>query len=655
VRGTNAVTRFLLTLLCVLLVACSPGVKQVTTIRIAANSQQVTTTNSALNKELSCSIPKVFDRMLTFGSNYRSIVNQFRAACVQHDFCYRHGATTYGLTQAQCDDDLYDQITLLCDDELNVPSFRWLCKIRRQAVDIGVTLGGARSFQSDGFFHEYDAAPRNGHSFDVVRVAQSKDGIDELYLLKPGSEAAKIRRFRYQQDRFASLGPLQASDSISAKLQIASAPIVVDQSWVWTHGLRAGVPAVDSPLISYAPPSVDAITSLSSGANPPKPAVAPWARDFDGDGTIDYVAVESGLRSDQSMVCDRNQEGNSDGSTFLSVYTGQLACRSRSILNKLDGLQAPVEINCASRFARKEAEFAHRCLNREKYRKLQFPPIVGNFLLENQGPQRLEILLYWLSPAKSEANTLHAWLLRNDSCTTASGTSPGLCWRAQRVAPLTVKPDLLSVLPLVSVPMSPRADSTPRADVIDALDFNLRVNSDCGNDRNVADRTLRFRIERNAADLSFAYVPLKAVPDFHFDLCAPHGPMYYVRGNGVMIQITGESSFDVINFKFRNGALLSEHSICRFPRGSRWTNLQIKRSPMMFGSFSASGRNEFALVDLISPSQSLVFTRLKTGEFRTIGKSQNEVVCTSGSDSHAHISAVPKPEPMALVRASASK
>lgn len=60
-----------------------------------------------------CSIPEV----ITAASKYfETYGDYFYPACAEHDYCYRHGSATYGLTQAYCDDRFYGDMMELCDE-----------------------------------------------------------------------------------------------------------------------------------------------------------------------------------------------------------------------------------------------------------------------------------------------------------------------------------------------------------------------------------------------------------------------------------------------------------------------------------------------------------------------------------------------------------
>ncbi len=58
-----------------------------------------------------CSIPAV---ALLLSSYYETQSEKFRAACVTHDFCYRHGVATYNVTREECDSVFYDDMKEAC-------------------------------------------------------------------------------------------------------------------------------------------------------------------------------------------------------------------------------------------------------------------------------------------------------------------------------------------------------------------------------------------------------------------------------------------------------------------------------------------------------------------------------------------------------------
>jgi hypothetical protein len=98
---------------------------------------------------IDCSIPLksvlegiVFPRSDTVSS----ISLQFRQACVLHDMCYRHGAQTYGYSQAQCDLALQQDAYQLCKKIFD-PNKIKNCESEANQVLMGVRIGGAFAFK----------------------------------------------------------------------------------------------------------------------------------------------------------------------------------------------------------------------------------------------------------------------------------------------------------------------------------------------------------------------------------------------------------------------------------------------------------------------------------------------------------------------------
>lgn len=58
-----------------------------------------------------CSIPEV---VLVLSDDYSRQANKFNAACVTHDFCYRHGYATYGRSREQCDSNFLEDMKNEC-------------------------------------------------------------------------------------------------------------------------------------------------------------------------------------------------------------------------------------------------------------------------------------------------------------------------------------------------------------------------------------------------------------------------------------------------------------------------------------------------------------------------------------------------------------
>ncbi len=64
-------------------------------------------------EKLGCSVPLLVSLASKEHAHYREV---FYDACEQHDYCYRHGARTYGLTREHCDAEFRDNTKLACPE-----------------------------------------------------------------------------------------------------------------------------------------------------------------------------------------------------------------------------------------------------------------------------------------------------------------------------------------------------------------------------------------------------------------------------------------------------------------------------------------------------------------------------------------------------------
>ncbi len=155
---------------------------------------------------LSCSLPsQVARRAFPPQKGRASIELEMRQACAMHDYCYRHGAATYGYTQADCDFILQEQAFQLCyfierAREAEQPdNAKSKCIRDAQLVTLGVRVGGSDSFRSispsihalsvgleekpgvDGpasTYFEYDPYPVRSQSYTIFRIADAPN-LDE--------------------------------------------------------------------------------------------------------------------------------------------------------------------------------------------------------------------------------------------------------------------------------------------------------------------------------------------------------------------------------------------------------------------------------------------------------------------------------------------
>jgi hypothetical protein len=81
--------------------------------RISIRTWKEPTHPCGAGRPVGCSIPKVVTAISGYYEGYKE---RFHPACVQHDFCYRHGAATYGRIRQDCDDQFLRDMNQVCGD-----------------------------------------------------------------------------------------------------------------------------------------------------------------------------------------------------------------------------------------------------------------------------------------------------------------------------------------------------------------------------------------------------------------------------------------------------------------------------------------------------------------------------------------------------------
>jgi hypothetical protein len=147
--------------LSVALVACTPTALKRSDTSQSAFHRDVTS-SVAINRlsahsnaqfalhqdSLNCSIPGLIDHTIVrgIGKGARGS-EQFRQACVEHDYCYRYGAQTYGLKRSDCDIALFRESLKLCQLLQKQKSLKW-CIYRARLVYRSVSAFGGFAFRS---------------------------------------------------------------------------------------------------------------------------------------------------------------------------------------------------------------------------------------------------------------------------------------------------------------------------------------------------------------------------------------------------------------------------------------------------------------------------------------------------------------------------
>ncbi len=101
------------------------------------------------NEPVGCSIPEV---ILLLSEEFNSQAEKFHPACVTHDFCYRHGQITYGVTREQCDANFRVDMKKSCGgfaglDVLDLEEYS-ICHIAADQIHNVVRLKGEPHFRT---------------------------------------------------------------------------------------------------------------------------------------------------------------------------------------------------------------------------------------------------------------------------------------------------------------------------------------------------------------------------------------------------------------------------------------------------------------------------------------------------------------------------
>lgn len=240
-----------------------------------------------MGQGLSCSLPGILEWLAFPTHGDKSPIGlRMRQACAYHDYCYRHGAATYGYTQADCDFALQAQAFRLCtfienvgkpDENGHVKDSN--CMQDARLVTLGVRVGGSDSFRThdarfvpsieetdrDGSnensstFFEFDLYATKSTTYTVYRIADAP----LIEHKAPGTKA--IYRFKIRPSGTAvsySLGfqPYKYYAQIPGNPNyLTSAPLVVGAGFgdsaadwfVWWQ--RASEDATTGRLIALAP------------------------------------------------------------------------------------------------------------------------------------------------------------------------------------------------------------------------------------------------------------------------------------------------------------------------------------------------------------------------------------------------------------------
>ncbi|MHA6194912.1 hypothetical protein ACX3YG_11120 [Pseudomonas wadenswilerensis] len=162
--------------------------EQPPTFRQFPPSAMTQTVMGGRGEGLNCSLPPVGKAFFKAPSGSADVSLHFRPSCVMHDLCYRHGAATYGYTQADCDYALQASAFRMCrqvrkaEKAVEKPQAAKSaeeekvefedCQKQAKKVLLGVSLGGGQSFRAgeDSTYFEYDPMPEKADDYVIARA-----------------------------------------------------------------------------------------------------------------------------------------------------------------------------------------------------------------------------------------------------------------------------------------------------------------------------------------------------------------------------------------------------------------------------------------------------------------------------------------------------
>ncbi|UCC13663.1 MAG: hypothetical protein JSW21_09825 [Gammaproteobacteria bacterium] len=103
-----------------------------------------------------CSVPEVISAVSAYHDRYKDV---FHKACVEHDYCYRHGYATYGLDQRYCDNRFYGDMMEECGSagggilgltDVDGLAERAKCRLAADQFYAAVQRYGSKAFRTTG-------------------------------------------------------------------------------------------------------------------------------------------------------------------------------------------------------------------------------------------------------------------------------------------------------------------------------------------------------------------------------------------------------------------------------------------------------------------------------------------------------------------------
>ncbi|MGV1949304.1 hypothetical protein ACQZ44_00655 [Agrobacterium vitis] len=281
-----------------------------------------------MGQGLSCSLPPILNSLAFPVHGETSPIGlRMRQACAYHDYCYRHGAATYGFTQADCDFTLQAQAFRLCTfieaagkPDANGRIKDGACMRDARLVTMGVRIGGSDSFrtldvrsvpsveeagpegakENTSTFFEFDTYATKSTGYTVYRVADAPPGVagsphrKAIYRfeIRPSGTTVSYSLGSKAFEQYANLAG-NAKFLASAPLVVSSGAKGSQKDWfVWWQRFSENE-------------TTGRLTAISPGAATPREVACFWSKDTCSTSSLNVLTVQIGRKNPEDPNIDQ--------------------------------------------------------------------------------------------------------------------------------------------------------------------------------------------------------------------------------------------------------------------------------------------------------------------------------------------------------------